>query len=214
MKIYTTVTTEHYIGKIYTNYSIAYTGNHFGKSFLKFNSLFISDVSNAVRTNSRRYKGMTCILGINYVNLPSIGDVAVITQCKFDPIILTRLMFQINAERIMAGISSTPPALISITKRVSDYSYFSKGGFYYGHEIDIVKKKGSSKTKPQFNYYDRNTRSIMFNFDFYSPFEFVNNEAEAWATDGHKYKLPSMIFLEAKNKDGLHSKTKRLIRLT
>ena len=35
MKIYTTPRAEDYIGKIYTNYDLAYNGEHFNESFLK-----------------------------------------------------------------------------------------------------------------------------------------------------------------------------------
>ncbi len=220
MRISTTHKTEDYIGKIYTNYNLAYNGKNFSESFKKFNYLFITDINNAICTFSRRYRGVTCILEINYVEIPIVGVVAIITQCRFNPIVLTRLMFQTHSERIFKGFPSTPPSLISSTRVVSDYTYYSSGGTYYGHTIDIVKKKRSSKTKPQFNYYDRDAGSIMFSFDFYSAFPFENNEAEGWATDGHKYNLPSMMLIENQcsirenNNTEIQNTVKQTIRLT
>jgi hypothetical protein len=208
MIICVTHRTEDYIGKLYTNYNLAYNGEHFSNSFMEFNSFFIHDLSNAILSFSTRYKGRTCMLGVNYVNLPPIGIIAIISQCKFDPIALTRLKFQTHIERIKSGNDSVPPSLIASSKRVSDYKYYSSGGTYYDHVVDIVKKKNSSKTKPQFNYYDRNTKHIMFDFDFYSPFTFENNETEAWATDGHKYKLPYMILIETNYHSKEHNDTK------
>lgn len=199
--------------KLFTNYDLAYVGNHFSKSFTEWIKLFCEDVKMITTAKGSHYIGRVATIKYRHFLLRNTS-VVYIQSISFNPRILLHTAAESHFERISKGLPSTPPSLISSTKSVTDYMYYSEGGTYNGHVIDIVKKKGSSKTKPQFNYYDRNTRSIMFNFDFYSPFEFVNNEAEAWATDGHKYKLPSMIFLEAKNKDGLHSKTKRLIRLT
>lgn len=144
-----------------------------------------------------------------------------ITMIAFDPIQLAIVRGCTLAERTKAGMTATPPTLVATKRNMTDYSFYSDGGTYYGHSISIVKNKKSNKGKPRFNYYDTITRRIMFDYEFYSAFPFENNKANAWATDGHKYLLPSMLFIESKtsrkrikNKRYEIMKDTNIIRLT
>lgn len=198
MRIITSAKIEEYIGKIYTNYNAVYVGNKFSNAFLEFNKSFINDMQTAIASHFSTYKGSVSDLVIHYNVFPIIGECAEIIQCRINPIVLMRLYFSSHKERVQQGIPSMPPSLVAISKKTSDYDYYNSGGTYHSHIIDIVKKKRSSKRKPQFNYYDRNTKAIMFDYDFFSAFPFNGTDAEAWATDGHKYRLPSMMFIESK----------------
>ena len=203
-------------GKLFTNYDLAYVGNHFSKSFIEWIRLFCDDIKRITIAKDSLYIGRVATIGYRYFLLRN-ASIVYIKSIRFNPRMLLYTTNKSHSERTSKGLPSTHPSLISSSKKVIDYTYYSKGGVYNGHTIDIVKKKNSSrKNKPLFNYYDRNTKSIMFDFDFYSPFAFVNNEAEAWATDGHKYKLPSMTVVEAKrhSKTLLENNTTKTIRLT
>lgn len=199
MKIVGSITVEDYIGRFFTNYNLAYAGEQFSEAFLKWVDDYVNDTQNAYNSCSTSYVGKVCSIKASYYRLPSGEVFMYISSIVFYPITITRLLFQSHAERVAKGLPSTPPRLISSTRKVSDYSYYSDGGTYGRHVIDIVRKKGSSRRKPLFNYYDRNSRAIMFDYGFYSPFPFDGDEAEAWATDGHKYKLPYMYFIESRN---------------
>lgn len=198
MKIIASHAVQEYIGKYYTNYNFAYVGKLFSEAFQKWNYDFIKDITSAFKSYSISYAGKVCILKTSFYRLSNGELLMYISSIVFDPIAVMQVFYQSHIERLQKGLPSTPPSLTSSTKRVTDYSYYNTGGTYNGHQIDIVKKKRSSKQKPQFNYYNRNTRSIMFNYDFFSAFPFENNEACAWATDGHKYRLPMMQLLENK----------------
>jgi hypothetical protein len=129
---------------------------------------------------------------------PNDEIVMYITTVSFDPIQLAIVRGCTLAERTRAGMIVTPPKLIATKRSMTDYTFYSDGGTYYWHPISIVKNKRSNKGKPRFNYYDTITRRIMFDYEFYSAFPFENNKANAWATDGHKYLLPLMLFIESK----------------
>ena len=209
-------------GKLFTNYDLAYVGNHFSKSFIEWIRLFCDDIKRITIVKGSRYVGRVSTMSYRHFLLKNTS-IVYIKSISFNPRVLLYIANNTHFERISKGLPSNPPKLISSTKRATDYTYYSEGGVCRGHIIDIVKKKRSSKKKPQFNYYDRRTKSIMFDFDFYSPFAFINNEAEAWATDGHKYKLPYMSLIETKNisnmssifeNKNLKTNKKRTIRLT
>lgn len=190
---------QNYIGKYFTNYNLAYVGDHFSNAFLEWVNSFLTDIQNAFSVSQVKYIGTTCSLKANYYLTSDGVKVMCIESVSMNPIVLTHVYIESHMERMHQGLTSAPPLLSASTKHARDYTYYSDGGTYYGHNIDIVKRKGSSNKKPRFNYYDKNTMAIMFVCDFFSPFPFNGKEAEAWATDGHKYKLPSMIFLENKH---------------
>lgn len=191
---------DKYIGRFFTNYDFAYVGEQFSDAFKRWNDLFAKDILNAYKTLSTSYTGRVSTIKSSFYRFPNGTILMYISSIVFNPIATMHVMQQSHAERVSKGMPSTPPPLVASTRRFSDYSYYDTGGTYYGHTIDIVKKKTSSKRKPQFNYYDRNTRAIMFDYDFYSPFPFEENEADAWATDGHKYRLPFMTLIETRKR--------------
>lgn len=202
MIIEATYDVQEYIGRYFTNYDFAYVGENFTKAFIDWSHLFAQDLVNAYYSLHNHYIGRTCTIRASFFRLISGEILMYITFIAMNPIMIHRTYFNSHLERLSKGVHSVVPPLISSTKIVADYEYYSDGGIYGRHIIDIVKKKRCSKKKPHFNYYDRNTRAIMFDYDFYSAFPFHDDEAEAWATDGHKYLLPTMTLIENKNKIG------------
>ena len=213
---------EESVGLVFTNYDIAYVGKQFSQSFLKWIDIFSHDILNAYSTRTKRYIGSVVSISSLFYHMSNGEIVMYITNISFNPIQLAIVRGNTLAERARAGIVTTPPTLIATRRSVTDYSYYCDGGTYYGHPISIVKNKRSNKNKLRFKYYDTVTRNIMFDYEFYSAFPFVNNEANAWATDGHKYLLPLMLFIESKIRQKIiknksyntMNNTKKRIRLT
>ena len=212
---------EESIGLVFTNYDIAYVGKQFSQSFLKWIDSFSHDILNAYSTSTRRHRGSVVSISSLFYHMANGEIVMYITNISFNPIQLAIVRGNTFAERSNAGMVTTPPTLIATRRSMNDYSYYGDGGTYHGHPVSIVKNKRSSKDKPRFNYYDTVTRNIMFDYEFYSAFPFENNKANAWATDGHKYLLPLMLFIESKirhniitNKTYNTMSTKKRIRLT
>jgi hypothetical protein len=192
---------EESIGLIFTNDDIAYVNKQFSQSFLKWVNNFSHDILNAYNARTKRYRGSVINVSSLFYYAPNDEIVMYITMIAFDPIQLAIVRGCTLAERTKAGMTATSPTLVATKRNMTDYSYYSDGGTYYGHPISIVKNKRSNKGKPRFNYYDTITRRIMFDYEFYSVFPFENNKANAWATDGHKYLLLLMQFIEIKNRN-------------
>lgn len=200
---------EKYVGLIFTNYDIAYVGKRFSQSFMKWVNMFVQDILNAYNTKTSRYRGSVVSISSVFYYAPNGEIVMYITTISANPIQLAIVRGHTLSERISAGMTSPPPTLTATRRRVSDYSFYCDGGTYYGHPISIIKNNRSNKSKPRFNYYDTVTRNIMFDYEFFSAFPFENNKANAWATDGHKYELPSMLFIESKENNDIIIKNKQ-----
>ena len=104
---------------IYTNYSIAYVGNHFSKAFTKWNYDFCSDVSNAINTLSTSYIGHTCLLELDFGLGLHGGLIVVIVKCKIDMTLLRNVERESNNERIRRGFPSVPPSMLLGTPPVN-----------------------------------------------------------------------------------------------
>lgn len=100
------------LDSIYTDYSIAFVGNTFSKSFLRWNKAFCDDVTKALNNLLSVYVGSVCTLQIRYFHIPN-NIIAVIVRCDIDMPLLRSVERQSNAERIQNGLPAVPPTTFS-----------------------------------------------------------------------------------------------------
>lgn len=202
---------ENSIGNIFTDYDLAYIGNHFSQSFLRWLNAFNNDIKTAYETKDDNFQGVTCNISALLYSFPNEELVMCISEITFDLTLLLQVKNDSYNERIQQDRPNAKIPIEIANNDVNNYTFINSkdGGVYNDHHIIIVKKKRCNRKRPCFNYYDTETKQIMFNRDFLSPFPFENNQAFAWATDGHKYQLPQMQLIENKT-----YKTMSKIRLT